>query len=104
MGHSPLSPIRPLPTTPPHPPPTHPVPPTPPQVTDCQQSIYTSATTLAYDYAARMGAHIVSASYGSSDYVMGWSPLSEAPPWEASWIAADLQVGDRECHRGTSSH
>ncbi len=50
------------------------------------------------------GAAIVSASFGSSDYTLGWEPLDPAYPWEAAWIATDLQArGEGEPRADTAA-
>lgn len=56
------------------------------QVADCADgSIYASAVVAAYDYALRMGAHIVQCSFGMS-YPDNFSPTSAAPWYNAGQI------------------
>mmetsp|Transcript_32602 Transcript_32602/g.71993 ORF Transcript_32602/g.71993 Transcript_32602/m.71993 type:complete len:435 (-) Transcript_32602:1981-3285(-) len=56
------------------------------RVSDCiQDSIAASNVVKAMDYAARMGAHIVSCSFGNS-YDWSFSPIGPAPTYHADWI------------------
>jgi len=50
-------------------------------------SVPASAVFAAFDYAARMGAHVVSVSLGGR-YAPGFVPTGPAPPYHASWDAA----------------
>jgi hypothetical protein len=58
------------------------------QVSDCLTgNIATSTVFQAFDYATRMGAHIVSASIGTT-YEWGFTPTGPAPAYHSQWQAA----------------
>ena len=58
------------------------------QVSDCLTgSIAASSVFQAFDYALRMGAHVVSCSFGAS-YEYGFAPTAPAPSYHAQWTAA----------------
>ena len=58
------------------------------QVSDCLTgSIAASSVFQAFDYALRMGAHVVSCSFGAS-YAYGFAPTAPAPSYHAQWTAA----------------
>ena len=67
------------------------------QVTDCKGNFLMSSITKAFDYALKMGAHIVSCSFGPS-YVgngpTGFSPLGlgapNANPGVIGWSCNEL--------------
>jgi hypothetical protein len=50
-------------------------------------AIQASVVFQAYDYALRMGAHIVSCSFGAT-YTYGFNPTTKAPSYHAQWTAA----------------
>eukprot|EP00798_Chlamydomonas_sp_ICE-L_P011580 gene11580-34280_t len=62
------------------------------RVTDCLRgSISASNVVAAYDYAAAMGAHIISCSFGT-DYPWSFSAEGPAPSYHRSWYATYEQA------------
>ncbi len=58
------------------------------QVSDCMSgSIQASTAFQAFDYALKMGAHIVSCSFGGS-YAYGFVPTTKAPAYHTQWSQA----------------
>ncbi|KAG1656865.1 hypothetical protein FOA52_008797 [Chlamydomonas sp. UWO 241] len=57
------------------------------KVSDCTGAIPASAVFQAFDYATRMGAHVVSASIGGT-YDYGFAPTQRAPSYHVQWDAA----------------
>ncbi|GAX83405.1 hypothetical protein CEUSTIGMA_g10830.t1 [Chlamydomonas eustigma] len=58
------------------------------RVSDCMTgAIQASVVFQAYDYALKMGAHIISCSFGAS-YAYGFTPSTLAPSYHAQWTAA----------------
>lgn len=69
--------------------------PLPLQVLGCDNELWSSTLAQAYDYAARMGAHIVSVSIGSNLYQPGFIPIMEARPQHKTFIRRNLAVSER---------
>eukprot|EP00798_Chlamydomonas_sp_ICE-L_P012853 gene12853-3566_t len=62
------------------------------RVSDCMSgSISASKVVEAYEYAAKMGAHIISCSFGT-DYTWGFSAEGPAPSYHRQWYATYEQA------------
>eukprot|EP00798_Chlamydomonas_sp_ICE-L_P011848 gene11848-14953_t len=62
------------------------------KVVDCKGDLWASNIAAAYEYAALMGAHIVSASIGPQSYSYNFKPVTTASSMYTSWTKANTKA------------